>query len=105
VVDDVSPVVAAAKITVPVLLIHGAADVDTPAAHSQRVFVALSGPKRLILVPGAGHNQSLRGDVWAEIEQWVDATIAAADNSGSLVAERLSYAVHVSGRAPMIIKE
>jgi dipeptidyl aminopeptidase/acylaminoacyl peptidase len=30
VVDDVSPVAAAAKITVPVLLIHGAADVDTP---------------------------------------------------------------------------
>jgi pimeloyl-ACP methyl ester carboxylesterase len=77
VVGDVSPLAAAARITIPVLLIHGAADVDTPAAHSQRVFEALSGPKRLILVPGAGHNQSLRGDVWAEIGQWLDAVIAS----------------------------
>jgi dipeptidyl aminopeptidase/acylaminoacyl peptidase len=41
-VDDVSPVRAAARITVPVLLIHGAADVETPPAHSERVRAALS---------------------------------------------------------------
>ena len=71
-VDAVSPVAAASTLTQPVLLIHGAADIDTSPAHSQRVLAALAGPKRLILVPGAGHNGSLRGDVWAEIDRWVD---------------------------------
>jgi pimeloyl-ACP methyl ester carboxylesterase len=71
-VDAVSPKDAAARITAPVLLVHGDADVETPPAHSQRVYDALKGPKRLILVPGAGHNGSLRPDVWDAIEQWLD---------------------------------
>ena len=70
-VDAVSPVVAAAKISVPVLLIHGDADSDTPPDHSRRVFAALHGPKHLVLVPGAGHNGSLRPEVWDQIERWV----------------------------------
>jgi len=77
-VDAVSPVTAARRITVPALLIHGAADVDTPAGHSQRVFDALAGPKRLILVPGAGHNESLRPAIWLEIEQWIEAALPRA---------------------------
>ncbi|MEO5715378.1 MAG: alpha/beta fold hydrolase [Luteolibacter sp.] len=76
-IDAASPVVAARAITVPVLVIHGAADTDTPPAHSQRILEALAGPKRLILVPGAGHNHSLQGrEVWEEIEQWIDSIIA-----------------------------
>jgi uncharacterized protein len=71
-VDDVSPVRAAASLTIPVLVVHGDADTDTPTAHSRRVAAALAGPKRLLLVPGAGHNQSLRADVWGEIEAWID---------------------------------
>lgn len=72
-VDEVSPVMAAAEIKRPVLLIHGDADSDTPPRHSQRVLAALAGPKRLILVPGARHNESLRGSaVWDEIERWLD---------------------------------
>jgi dipeptidyl aminopeptidase/acylaminoacyl peptidase len=70
-VDAVSPVVAAAKIAVPVLLIHGDADVETPADHSRRVFAALREPKRLVLVPGATHNGSLRPEIWDQIERWV----------------------------------
>ena len=70
-VDDVSPVAAAAKIEVPVLLIHGDADRDTPPDHSRRVYAALHGPKRLVLVPGAQHNGSLRPEIWDQIERWV----------------------------------
>jgi len=73
--DAVSPVAAARTITAPVLLIHGAADVDTRPDHSHRVFAALPGPKRLILVPGAGHNESLQGPVWEEIERWLDTVL------------------------------
>jgi pimeloyl-ACP methyl ester carboxylesterase len=74
-VDEVSPARAAAEIKIPVLLIHGSADSDTPPEHSQRVLAALVGPKRLILVPGARHNESLRGEVWSEVERWVDQTV------------------------------
>ena len=74
-VDAVSPVAAAALLTIPVLVIHGALDEDTPPAHSQRVFDALRGPKRLILVPGVGHNRSLTGPVWRDIEEWIDVNV------------------------------
>jgi pimeloyl-ACP methyl ester carboxylesterase len=71
---------AAAQIKIPVLLIHGAADVDTPPDHSRLVLAALAGPKRLILVTGAGHNESLRGDVWDEVERWIDDALASPDD-------------------------
>jgi alpha-beta hydrolase superfamily lysophospholipase len=74
-VDAVSPVAAASAITQPVLLIHGEADTDTPPDHSRRVLAALAGPKHLILVPGARHNESLRGEVWDEIDRWIDAVL------------------------------
>ena len=51
-VDAVSPMEAARAIRAPVLLIHGADDRETPPAHSQRIFEALAGPRRLLLVPG-----------------------------------------------------
>jgi len=58
-----------------VLLIHGDADRDTPPDHSRRVFAALSGPKRFILVPGARHNESLRAEVWDDVERWLDGVL------------------------------
>ena len=76
VVDDVSPIRAAALITAPVLLIHGERDTATSPEHSRRVFAALRGSKRLILVPGAAHNESLRSDVWDEVERWLDVAVS-----------------------------
>ena len=76
-VDEVSPQKAAAMIHVPVLLVHGAADVETPPDHSRRIHDALQGPKRLILVPGVGHNHSLQADLWSQIDRWIDSAIAA----------------------------
>jgi pimeloyl-ACP methyl ester carboxylesterase len=77
-VEAVSPVDAAARITAPVMLVHGDADTETPPDHSRRVFAALRGQKRLILVPGARHNGSLRGEVWDEIARWLDAVLVPA---------------------------
>ena len=71
-VDAVSPVAAATAITRPVLLIHGAEDTDTPPDHSRRVLAALAGPHRLMLIPGAHHNESLRGADWGAIDRWLD---------------------------------
>jgi uncharacterized protein len=78
-IDDVSPVKAAANLTIPVLLIHGELDVSTRPEHSRRIEAALAGPKRLVLVSGAAHSQSLRGDVWPEIERWVDQHVEAIE--------------------------
>jgi hypothetical protein len=73
----ISPERAAAGIRAPVLLIHGAEDHDTLPAHSQRVMAALSGPKRLILVEGAGHNESLRHEsTWVEIDEWIEQLVS-----------------------------
>ena len=69
--DDVNPAAASARIRVPVLVIHGADDRDTPPAHSERIYEALSGPKKLLLVPGAHHNDVLTADAWREIDAWV----------------------------------
>ena len=70
-VDAVNPAAAARLITVPTLIVHGDADTDTRPEHARRVYDALSGPKRLLLVPGARHNESLRGEVWREIDEWI----------------------------------
>ncbi len=77
-VDEVSPVAAARRIRVSVLLIHGALDTDTSAAHSRRILAALGGPKELILVEGAHHNESLRAEgTWQRIESWVENVLAS----------------------------
>ena len=74
-VDNVSPVAAARRITVPVLLIHGELDLETTPDHSQRVLEALAGPKRLIIVKGAHHNESLNGMVWQDIDVWIESVL------------------------------
>ncbi len=71
-VAAVSPVAAAARVHVPVLLVHGALDAETTPEHSRRVFAVLAGPKRLRIVEGATHNDAL-GTVWGEAEAWIAA--------------------------------
>jgi len=76
-VDAVDVTAAARRITRPVLLVHGAEDSDTSPEHSRRVYDALAGPKQLMLVPGAGHNESLsKGETWDRIERWIEDLVA-----------------------------
>lgn len=73
-VDDVSPVASAARIHVPVLLLHGTRDVAIRPEHSARILAALAGPKRRILVDGANHYDVLRYPViWEQITRWLAA--------------------------------
>ncbi|AKG24839.1 phospholipase [Calothrix sp. 336/3] len=44
------------KLKMPVLFIHGSADTTVPAFMSERLYTAASKPKKLLLVPGAEHN-------------------------------------------------
>jgi len=71
VVDEVSPVRAASRLSIPVLLIHGAADKETTPAHSERVAQALKGPKRLVMLPKAGHAPGLDEATWKIVDEWV----------------------------------
>jgi alpha-beta hydrolase superfamily lysophospholipase len=75
-VDEAGPLKAAGRIRVPVLLVHGDADAETPPAHSERLFEALHCEKRLLLVPGAGHNDALRPDVWTQVDAWLDRVLS-----------------------------
>lgn len=44
------------NLKMPVLFIHGTADVIVPAFMSQALYAAAPEPKKLVLVPDAGHN-------------------------------------------------
>jgi pimeloyl-ACP methyl ester carboxylesterase len=70
-VAEVSPVEAARRIAVPVLLIHGTRDRETRPVHSDRVLAALAGPKRLLRVETA-HDDAL-GRAWPDVEPWIEA--------------------------------
>ena len=70
-IDEVRPVRSARAISVPVFLLHGSRDRETPSEHSRRIFDALNGPRRLLMVDGAGHNQSLTM-AWSQVEAWID---------------------------------
>ncbi len=47
------------QIRMPVLVVHGAGDRYVPSRFSQALFDAAPAPKKLLLVPNAGHNNSL----------------------------------------------
>lgn len=65
---EASPVGLAPRIDAPVLLLHGEDDFKTPPDHSRRIYEALGGPRRLVVLPGVGHDDILGHDeVWREI--------------------------------------
>ena len=49
-----------AKVTMPVLVVHGAADRFVPSRFSQQLYDAATAPKKLLLVEGGSHNNSMR---------------------------------------------
>ncbi len=46
----------------PVLIIHGTADVTVPVEHARQLFAAADEPKRLLLLPDHGHSFIGAGD-------------------------------------------
>jgi len=81
--DDVSPEFAVATRAFPILLICGGADRTVPCRHAWRIFDAAVGPKRLWIVPDAGHTQAY-GVAPAQFERRVlDFFSATAARAGS----------------------
>jgi hypothetical protein len=48
-----------ARVQMPVLIVHGTGDRYVPSRFSEQLFKAAHGPKRLLLVPGGSHNNSM----------------------------------------------
>ena len=80
-VDDVAPVEAVKRLSVPLLLIHGEHDDETPPAHSQRIYAAATTPKKqLLIVPGATHRNLLStAEPWKAIDAFVYGAVPLAN--------------------------
>lgn len=71
-VEDISPERAAARTTVPVMLLHGSEDNYLPLQHSMRIYAALAGPKELVRLEGVKHIDILLHDAsWDAIERFL----------------------------------
>jgi pimeloyl-ACP methyl ester carboxylesterase len=72
-VDGADTAVAARRVTVPTLVLHGQDDRFVPREHARRIHDALAGPKTLAFVRGAGHGGVLeREEAWRRIVGWLD---------------------------------
>ena len=72
-----SAVLHADKVTTPLLVLHGEADVRVPTYQGRALYEALAAhgkPTRLVTYPGSGHFPSLweqRRDIFREIAAWL----------------------------------
>ena len=47
------------RIAMPVLVVHGSLDHEVPSRFGQALYDAANGPKKLLLIEGAGHSDSM----------------------------------------------
>lgn len=74
---EASTVEAAKQLTVPLIVIHGADDRLIPVQHARDVFQAAAGPRRLHVIPGAGHVNIL-----TDREDWLAQQVAELSTMG-----------------------
>lgn len=70
-----NPADYAARSRIPLLVLHGGADVRAPAAQGSNIAARAAGPVRMELFPGAGHESLVSHDParWrAAVSNWVD---------------------------------
>lgn len=61
----------------PVLLLHGADDITTPARIAQERYASAGEPKELVIFPGNGHSLAdHRDDVVVKVFEWTAAVLA-----------------------------
>ncbi len=58
----VNPALSISRVKTPVLIIHGEADENIPVENAKLIYAAAGGPKKLLLIPGAGHVEALSTD-------------------------------------------
>ena len=75
-----------AQLRSPVLVIHGDRDEIVPVAHGRALFDAAPEPRRLEIVPGAGHNdllEAMGASYGAVVAEWAR-TLAGQDESAAV---------------------
>jgi len=76
---NASAVEAAGELKCPLILVHGRLDFTVPHSHSERIYAAAAGPRKLISLPWATHSTVQIGR-----EGWIVEQMAAlADMAGS----------------------
>jgi hypothetical protein len=71
--DRYETLLFAARVTAPVLIVHGEADEVIPVEMSRRVADALKGPVKLATFPGAGHSDHYLFGSYETIYMWLAA--------------------------------
>jgi hypothetical protein len=71
------------ELAAPLLVVAGERDRIVPASHSRRLFDAAPRPKRLVLLPGADHNDL---DLLAEVLAFLGQVPALAASGGTSVS-------------------
>lgn len=65
--ENFSPLPAMKLVSpIPLLVIHGDQDAIVPVHHGQRLYDAALEPKQLWVIPGAGHIQGMRREMWRD---------------------------------------
>jgi fermentation-respiration switch protein FrsA (DUF1100 family) len=59
-------------VTAPVFIIHGGRDAIIPLDQARHVFHAASEPKKLVVVPQAGHNDLFDRGAWEKVRGFVE---------------------------------
>jgi fermentation-respiration switch protein FrsA (DUF1100 family) len=58
--EIIDPAEEAKKVRCPAIVIHGDADDIVPPELTDKLYRSLTGPKELVVVPGAHHNDLIR---------------------------------------------
>ena len=59
-------------VSVPLLIVHGARDIMIPVAQGRRVYNEANNPKKLVILPGAGHNDLFEHGAWDKVYEFVE---------------------------------
>ena len=70
-VDQYRTVDRIGQVDVPLFVIHGGRDSTIPLNHARRIFHAASEPKRLSVVPRAGHNDLFEQGAWTQVRGFI----------------------------------
>ena len=82
--QQASSVSAARKLTVPLLLYHGLLDLTVPKEHSEAIYAAAAGPKKLILIAPGPEQVALV----ATMEDWIARRIDSLVKNGLQTTEQ-----------------
>ena len=82
--DPLPPAAAAARIApVPLLIVHGDADIYFPPDHGKQLYEAAGEPKELWLLPGFGHaERHTDEDLVDRIAAWAETASAGHHADG-----------------------